>query len=493
MRLSSRLFWAAALVGAVLRILVARSVGGRLDSDQAVVYLMARHGGGGRLFWGQSYGGTVLQQTAADAFRVFGPSVPVLQVVEALWWFAAVLLLRALGARLWGRFAGDLAGALLWLPGPALLWLTIRDPGFYGPTVALGTGALLLALDDRRLSPVRGAVLGFVAGLAAWTSPMGLAFVVPAVAFALLRRSARRASVMAVLVGAALGALPLLLASLSPGGPTAASPRTSVVDVPTRAAQVVFRLLPSAWVTDSLWERAVIGLLWTGLVLGGTVLALSRRAWKQVTVAAVGVLAAVVLAGSTAILLPVSLRYGAVLAPVPFLLLAAGFATLGRAKWLGWVLVLALAGWALQVSDQVTGGFRSANGNHWEGEGGDLRRDGRGYARARSIDVPRLVEYLQSQGIRAVYADYWVSYLIAAQSGERVTADPLSQSRYPLYRTRAAAAPWTTVVVFSGSENEKRIRESAGLPSYTATEIVGLTVFVFRAQVPLALLPQGTY
>jgi hypothetical protein len=228
-------------------------------------------------------------------------------------------------------------------------------------------------------------------------------------------------------------------------------------------------------------------------VLGGVVLFLSRRSWNHLALAAAGALTVVLLASSTAILEPVSLRYGALLAPVPFLLLAAGFGSLGRARWLGWVLVLALAGWTLQVTHHVTRGFEAASGNHWEGEGGDLRRNGSDYAQAGAIDVPRLVAYLTSQGIRAVYADYWVAYLIPAESGERVTADPLSQSRYRPYRVAAASAPRTAVVVFAGGDNEKQIRSSTALPPYTATNVAGFVVFAFQSQAPLSLLPHGTY
>lgn len=490
MRLSSRLFWAALLVGAVLRVLVARSIGGRLDSDEAVVYLMARHGGGGPIFWGQSYGGTLLQQIAADLFRIFGPSVPLLQAVEVLWWLAAALLLRALGTRLWGAFVGDLAGALLWLPGPALLWITFRDSGFYGPSVALGFGTLLLALDDRKLSPLRALALGFVAGLAVWTSPMGAVFALPAAAFVLLRRRPQLVGMATGLVGFALGTLPLLVWKFNHSNPQP-SLRTPLADLPHRTVEVVFRLLPAVWVDDS--ARAFIACLWVVLVLGGAVLAVARRSWTHLALASVAALSVVVIAGSNAILLPESLRYGALLAPVPFLLLAAGLGGLGRAKWLGWVLVLVLAGWTLQVSDRVTGGFRPAAGNHWEGEAGDLRRNGGDYVRAQEIDVPLLVDHLQEQGISAVYADYWVAYLIAAQSGEHVTADPLNLSRYQPYADRAAAAVNTAVVVFTGRDNDQLIRASKVLPPYTASQVAGFTVFVFDSQVPVELLPRYLY
>lgn len=490
--LSNWLFALAVVVGVFLRTLVAQSVGGRLDSDQAIVYLMARHGGGGWLFWGQPYGGTLLQVTAAGAFSVFGPSVLLLQAVEALWWLVAALLLRTLGARLWGVFAGDLAGALLLLPGPVLLWLTVRDPGFYGPTVALGVAVLLLALTTERLTPRLALALGVLAGLAVWTSPMGAAFVVPAGLYALLRRGTAR---IAMLASGLVGLVPLLIGTARNTGAPASTQKVPLSELPTRVNQAVFDLLPSAWVGEAHSKAVLIGLAWCLLVAGAAAVGVVRRSWALVVLAAVAALSVVVVAVGLTVVAPVSLRYAALLAPVLLLLLAGLASRLGAARWSGWLLVLVLTGLTFSVSDRVTHGFRSAAGNHWAGEGGDLRRNGNGndYARAGSTDLPALVAHLRSLGVTAVYADYWVAYLIDAQSGEQIIAAPLVGSRWQPYVDRAETAARTTIVVFGGLGNEAAIRGNAALPPYRVSTVAEFTVFVFDGHVPSDQLPRGLY
>ncbi|MGZ6793224.1 MAG: hypothetical protein ACXVFV_09750 [Mycobacteriales bacterium] len=484
MRSPSRLFWAAIAVGAVLRVLVARSTGGRLDSDQAVVYLMARHGGGGLLFWGQGYGGTLLQLTAAGAFAVLGASVPLLQLVEALWWLAAALLGRAVGTRLGDRFTGDLAGALLWLPGPTLLWLTVRDPGFYGPAVALGLAALLLALQ----APRRALLLGVVLGLGVWTSPLGLAFGVPALGLVLLRRRGIRLT----LAGLAVGLVPYVVA-LSRHSDAGGTARMPLAQLPHRAAEVVFTLLPAAWVGDSVLARGVVGAVEVLAVLGGLVAALALRRADLGAVALAGALTVLVVAGSSAVLLPVSLRYGALLAPAPLLLLAVFYGRLGQARWLGWGLVLVLTVSTVSVTARVTDGFAPGGSNHWEGEGGDLRRtDGR-IGAARPADVPALVRHLRALGVRAAWADYWVAYCIDAESDEQVLAAPLYTDRHPAYAQAAAAQERTAFVVYSGFANEDTVLRDASLPSYARTQVAQFTVFVFSERVDRSRLPGYAY
>lgn len=488
--LSTWLFALAVVVGVFLRMLVAQSVGGRLDSDQAIVYLMARHGGGGWLYWGQPYGGTLLQHTAAGAFSVLGPSVLLLQVVELLWWLVAAVLLRTLGARLWGVFAGDLAGALLLLPGPVLLWLTVRDPGFYGPTVALGVAVLLLALTTERLTPRLALALGVVAGLAVWTSPMGAAFVVPAGLYALLRRGTARVTMLA---GGLLGLVPLLVGTARNTGAPASTEQVPLSELPTHAHQAVFDLLPAAWVGEAHTGAVLIGLAWCLLVGGAAVVGVVRRSWPLVVLAAVAALSVVVVGVGRTVVAPVSLRYAALLAPVLLLLLAGLASRLGPARWTGWLLVLVLTGLTFTVSDRVTGGFRSHGGNHWAGEGGDLRRNGSDYARAGSTDLPALVAHLRSLGVTAVYADYWVAYPIDAESAEQIIAAPLVGSRWQPYVDRADMAARTTIVVFGGQGNEAAIRGNAALPPYRVSTVAGFTVFVFDGHVPSDQLPRGLY
>jgi len=68
---------AIAGAGLALRLVVLHSAMGVLDSDEAVVGLMAtgfQHGHFRAMYWGQSYGGTIEQALAAVVFSIAGVS-----------------------------------------------------------------------------------------------------------------------------------------------------------------------------------------------------------------------------------------------------------------------------------------------------------------------------------------------------------------------------------------------------------------------------------
>ena len=70
--------------GVVARVWVLTSRLGRVDSDEAVVGLMAQrmaHGHFEAFYWGQHYGGTLETALVGAGFRVFGSSVVALKLV----------------------------------------------------------------------------------------------------------------------------------------------------------------------------------------------------------------------------------------------------------------------------------------------------------------------------------------------------------------------------------------------------------------------------
>src|SRR5688500_11240361 len=84
------LLWAgiAAVAGIAIRVWLLRLPTGVLDSDEAVVGLIARHALYDRefstFFWGQAYGGTIEPLLAVPGFAIFGPTVFALKAVPIL-------------------------------------------------------------------------------------------------------------------------------------------------------------------------------------------------------------------------------------------------------------------------------------------------------------------------------------------------------------------------------------------------------------------------
>src|SRR5665213_3635048 len=147
-RPSTVMFGVVLVVGLLLRLLALRTSLAQQNSDSAVVFLMARHVMHGEFrvfFWGQFYGGTLLQLTAGVVFLLIGPSFAALQVVEILFWLMACLLLRSIVTKGAGQVAGDLAGCFFWLATPLMISISFSDGGFVGTGIAIGLAAVRLA------------------------------------------------------------------------------------------------------------------------------------------------------------------------------------------------------------------------------------------------------------------------------------------------------------------------------------------------------------
>jgi hypothetical protein len=167
---------AALLIGAlVLRLLYLATP--RLDSDQAVFGLMARHMLHGEcpIFqWGYSYMGTLESMTAAPLMLVFGANRFALNLAPMLYSLLFAYACFLIGRHLGGRGAGLWALALGSFPPTYLVWTCVTARGAYSETLALGTLASYFALraleaeggrEEKRLLAIVGALLG----LAFWT------------------------------------------------------------------------------------------------------------------------------------------------------------------------------------------------------------------------------------------------------------------------------------------------------------------------------------
>lgn len=146
-----------------------------IDSDEAIVGLMAKHILEGREFpifyYGQDYMGSFEAILSVPFFVVFGKTSFALKLVPLLFSLLQVLLVYELASRFSDRFAARLASFFCALgPSALILWSTKARGGFI-ELVALGTLALILSVDllkEKEPRAAKFAWLGALLGLAWW-------------------------------------------------------------------------------------------------------------------------------------------------------------------------------------------------------------------------------------------------------------------------------------------------------------------------------------
>jgi hypothetical protein len=209
-----------------------------LDSDMAILGLMARHilynGAHPLFYYGQHYNGPLDAYLPALTFALWGPTTLALNlaVLPVLGFF--LVAMYGVGRAAYGRAVGLMTLAYLAL-GPALgLLLGISYPVF---GVTNGLGALLLLLVYARLRQaeplpvgwagwaralVHYAAIGLVIGFGFWSAPLIAPFALAAVgALAGGRpRELRHLPALALVAGALVGCWPLLAYNLQHGGVT---------------------------------------------------------------------------------------------------------------------------------------------------------------------------------------------------------------------------------------------------------------------------------
>lgn len=169
---------ALALVALLYRLLLARTSLATVDSDQAVLGIMARHilhGDRPVFFYGQSYQGALEAYLTAAIFALWGQSDLLLRLAPSLVSALLVAQLYVLGRRLYGPRVGVVTGLWLALPAPVLAyWGTAAGAG-YAEVMALGTGLFLIATRRWGLGQPRRydlPALGLLAGAGVWVHPV---------------------------------------------------------------------------------------------------------------------------------------------------------------------------------------------------------------------------------------------------------------------------------------------------------------------------------
>ena len=156
--------------GVVLRAAFLFGHWGTVDSDEAVVGLMARgfhHAHWRAFYWGQHYAGT--PETALVALT--GASRASLKLVPCALSGVAALLTWRVGRRFLDERVAHLAALLFWVAPGTYVWWSTKERGFYWVALVAGLLVVLAAqriVEHRAHALADGALFGIAAGIGLW-------------------------------------------------------------------------------------------------------------------------------------------------------------------------------------------------------------------------------------------------------------------------------------------------------------------------------------
>jgi hypothetical protein len=459
-RLPALVVGALALVGVVLRVVVLRGRWGALDSDEAVVGLMARgfrHGHWRAFFWGQHYGGTAEPALVA----LLGGSRAALKLVPTVLSAVAAVLTWRVARRVVDEQLARAAGLLCWVGPGAYVWWSTKERGFYW--VALVTG-LLVVLAAQRIAAggtwLDGVLFGAAAGLGFWSSPNVLYFAVPAGLWIVVRRHPPLRWLVTAVPATLLAALPWLWHNLGHGLPS--------LDRPVQGAHVSY----ATGLGRLLWHTLPIALN-LRVPIDGT--------WVVPAVATAAYLAL----GAAVLWRRPPAPIGACLLAFPFIYAwfpGAGFVGEGRYALfaspflaIAVVVVVRRPGAAFAVT-AVSAVLSVVALGHIGGE----------WPRRLDGDLAAL----RAAGVDHAWADYWLAYRMMFTSDGRLTATSYTSSRDD---TVLAAVERDRTPAFLYPRGDRRIDElRAALAAPTRlVRTPHLTAVVVDGRVDPRLLPAG--
>ncbi|HWD09454.1 MAG TPA: hypothetical protein VHA57_10210 [Actinomycetota bacterium] len=441
---------AALVLGLAVRIWILRHPLGALDSDEAVIGLMADRLRSSHqmttFFWGQNYGAPIEAIIAAGLFSVVRASVVALKVVPIALSAVAALLTWRIGRLLASPAAGRWAGTLLWAWPPAFVYWSTKTAVYWG-SLCLSLAAVLLAsrlarqdggarAAGARLAEFAG--LGLAVGLSWWANPQTLYLLAPAAVWFAVPLIRRWAYLPAAAAGAAVGAAPWLRYGLIHHWASLATIQRQPAGTPAYAGRLLgfFKTaLPEALSLrqpyTGRWELGRAGPVLYVTVLAGFALWLALALLRSLRPGATrGPLLVALVALTYPFLFAASPmswyvafpRYLLFLAPAVALLLG-----LAAARSWVWLPLLALAG-VLTVT-----GIASLNASgQAQPYGPDVHVP---------VDLAPLQSLLTRYHVRDAFADYWLAYRTTFQTGETTLVDPTYVVRDPLIDGQVRASP----------------------------------------------------
>lgn len=199
------------------------------NSDEGTMNLMALHiafnGEHPSFFYGQSYMGSMEAYIGALLFRLFGVSLFVTRLGLLLPFALFLFCLYRLTSRLYTKPFALFVIALLSLGSAAIIRRQLVAIGGYPEIIMLGALLFLLAYRLARV-PCEGSGIGrwllhgfwgLVAGFALWTDPLLLPYIATSGLLLLIfcSRELLRGAVVALVLGVALGGMPLIVYNLT--------------------------------------------------------------------------------------------------------------------------------------------------------------------------------------------------------------------------------------------------------------------------------------
>ncbi|MBI5199894.1 MAG: glycosyltransferase family 39 protein, partial [Nitrospirae bacterium] len=194
MTLHRILFILIFLLGVALRVIYL--ITQDLDSDQAIMGLMARHILDGEFpifYWGERYAGPVESYFASIIFYIFGSSPLTLILSPFIFSLIFIFLVYRLGKEMFNEKVGLMAMLLVSASPPFLIWYSVSPSGNYIQNLVFGTLLLLMTfrfvniVSDEKTAKRYYIVIGFVGGLAWWVNFQIAYFLLTAFIFMFLK------------------------------------------------------------------------------------------------------------------------------------------------------------------------------------------------------------------------------------------------------------------------------------------------------------------
>lgn len=502
--------WVLAILLAAIAVRAVHLIYLNMDSDHAVVGLMAMHMLDGEfttMYWSSDYGGTQESWLAAAIFWFFGPSRPALGAATILSGMGCLLGLYLGGKELWGRRAGLAAMALAAMGPFYLVWHHTVPRAIYSVSLALAclliwVAARMLHREPGSRSYLRHAGLfGVIAGQALWAHPITIGVLLPC-ALLLWRADpvlVIRPRFAMMMGGVTLGSLPWLIYNLTHNWQTlhfllAPKPRLGLWADITAVVQgglpVLLGLIPykgQGWAVPGLRYAVLLGFMaaaaWALWVWGGQLI---KRIFNSregdgselVLLAGAGVIGIFIMVGGAA---SQSFRYLLFLYAVIPLLGGWAYARLAgwspRWRWAALGALLMVCAFNLAGSIASTPLFDEKwRQNH----------------QTHQADTEQFVDFFVKHGLKyALTADYWLAKLVTFDAAKQVIVARSAKDRYPPYYYAAMRAPSTPQLAQRRRDVAATTSTLQAMGAKFETVSIGKFFKVFYPLRPPSLRPDG--
>ena len=393
----------ALLTGLAIRIWAMLGPRGLVSSDEAIEGLMAvrllHHGTFPVFYWGQAYGGTVELLPVAALMWVVGETTAAVQSVQFVEGLVQAVLVWRIGLRILGPQRAALAGMLVWVFPAAFILVQGTLYLFYESTAVCGLLVMLMALRvvERPADRLSWALMGLAGGVAFWSSPLSLLFLLPVLLWLLAKLRTKALYAWPAVLPAVVGVSPWLVSNVRRGW-TSLVPAV-VPDGPLDRLRAMVRAgLPTALGLRVPTTEAWIfpGARWIYPLVGVALLFAFLPAVRRSSLHLVVLLAFPVIFAATPVLSLVdNARYYIYLAgPLALAISSLTLTRVARATVLTACTVLTVIGVARVPETQLP-------------------------------PTGPVTALLASRGVSHAYAGYWTSYKLTWESSESISCTPM--------------------------------------------------------------------